>query len=214
MQGFGNEGIQTPGTSQATSKEPQWRGSNRITDKQSEYGNTIHACIATISSTDDIKSVSSNAKRLLQTPNANVETCDSGPDAGPLATSLDRTQYTNYPASNHSGTNATHMPVSNGRNSIHHRPLNRKRKFEYIEVVDCFVQDGEQQPVECCMCGKQYSQHNSYFKHLYEHHPSWTSVSRRFRLSKHQQVIMMQSAQALLSFKRPNNPLAIPCIRI
>lgn len=75
------------------------------------------------------------------------------------------------------------------------------------------VVDGEQQPVKCTHCHKTYRQHNSYFKHLYEHHPFWENVSTEFNLSKHSQVMLMQTAEVLLSLKRPQAYGDIPRVR-
>ena len=75
------------------------------------------------------------------------------------------------------------------------------------------VVDGEQQPVKCTHCHKTYRQHNSYFKHLYEHHPFWEDVSTEFNLSKHSQVMLMQTAEVLLSLKRPQAYGDIPRVR-
>lgn len=55
----------------------------------------------------------------------------------------------------------------------------------------------------CKRCGKEYRQNNSLYKHLYEHHPGWNGVSKHYNLSKHQQVMMMQGAEVLLSFRQP-----------
>mmetsp|Transcript_5132 Transcript_5132/g.15659 ORF Transcript_5132/g.15659 Transcript_5132/m.15659 type:complete len:112 (+) Transcript_5132:289-624(+) len=75
------------------------------------------------------------------------------------------------------------------------------------------VVNGEQQPVQCGSCKKKYRQHNSYYKHLYEHHPFWNHVASEFQLSKHGQVMLMQSAEVLLSFKKPDVYGDIPPVR-
>jgi uncharacterized C2H2 Zn-finger protein len=75
------------------------------------------------------------------------------------------------------------------------------------------VENGEQQPVQCTHCSKKYRQHNSYYKHLYEHHPFWTDVAIEFALSKHGQVMLMQTAEVLLSFKAPEVYGVIPPVR-
>ena len=72
---------------------------------------------------------------------------------------------------------------------------------------------GEQQPVVCRLCNKSYRQHNSFFKHLWEHHPYWKMIHRRFRLSKHGQTLLMQSAEVLLSFRKPHVYGSIPTIK-
>jgi hypothetical protein len=58
----------------------------------------------------------------------------------------------------------------------------------------------------------------SFFKHLYEHHPCWPIIAKEFNVSKHQQVcvrdlcklltaqvMMMQTAELLLSLRDPVN---------
>lgn len=75
------------------------------------------------------------------------------------------------------------------------------------------VENGEQQPVQCQHCFKKYRQHNSYFKHLYEHHPFWSDVASEYQLSKHGQVMLMQTAEVLLSFREPDVYGTIPSVR-
>lgn len=83
-------------------------------------------------------------------------------------------------------------------------PSERRRKRRRAPTVgEPVVDDGEQQPVRCSLCKKQYQQHNSFYKHLYEHHPFWGNVANSLGLSKHAQVMVMQSAEVLLSFKKP-----------
>ena len=79
--------------------------------------------------------------------------------------------------------------------------IRRKRRRDPTDVP--IVELGEQQPVKCGLCSKRYQQHNSFYKHMYEHHPFWGTVSHDLGLSKHAQVMMMQSAEVLLSFKKP-----------
>jgi hypothetical protein len=43
-------------------------------------------------------------------------------------------------------------------------------------------------PTFCPHCHKEYRQNNSFFKHLYEHHPAWQLIAKEFNVSKHQQV--------------------------
>lgn len=66
-------------------------------------------------------------------------------------------------------------------------------------------------PTFCPHCNKEYRQNNSFFKHLYEHHPFWQSVAKEHNISKHQQVMLMQTAELLLSLRYPQtygrNPL-------
>jgi len=87
------------------------------------------------------------------------------------------------------------------------RRAGRGHKRAEIEDED----DGT--PCPCPHCGKEYRQNNSLYKHLYEHHPYWQEVAKTFNLSKHQQVMLMQSAEVLLSFKRPDSYAQIPPVR-
>ena len=66
---------------------------------------------------------------------------------------------------------------------------------------------------KCPQCGKSYRQNNSFYKHLYEHHAKWDYVSETFNLSKHQQVMMMQGAELLLSLHQPLTQGLHPLVR-
>lgn len=96
---------------------------------------------------------------------------------------------------------------------IQHQPQKRGLHRRSVPTLTPIVENGEQQPVKCCLCHKQYQQHNSFYKHLYEHHPFWPTVSSKYQLSKHQQVLLMQTAEVLLSFKKPNVYGRIPAVR-
>ena len=65
----------------------------------------------------------------------------------------------------------------------------------------------------CPHCSKSYRQNNSFYKHLYEHHPQWGNVSTSLGLSKHQQVMLMQTADMLLSFRKPEEYAIHPFVR-
>lgn len=65
----------------------------------------------------------------------------------------------------------------------------------------------------CPHCKKSYRQNNSFYKHLYEHHPQWCHVSEQFGLSKHKQVMLMQAVDLLLSIKRPDEYAIHPLVR-
>eukprot|EP00049_Salpingoeca_infusionum_P014196 m.264579 g.264579 ORF g.264579 m.264579 type:complete len:336 (+) comp15618_c0_seq8:659-1666(+) len=65
----------------------------------------------------------------------------------------------------------------------------------------------------CPYCHKSYRQNNSFYKHLYEHHPQWSTVSKTYSLSKHQQVMMMQTAELLLSLRNPEKHGVQPLVR-
>ena len=62
--------------------------------------------------------------------------------------------------------------------------------------------------VVCEYCEKKFSQYNSYLKHRYKHHPFWNN---NCLYSDHEQALLIQSAELLLSLKRPEvyatNPL-------
>lgn len=80
-----------------------------------------------------------------------------------------------------------------------------RRRREELGLAPDGPDDEESGAVDtsCPQCGKSYRQNNSFYKHLYEHHSKWDYVSETFNLSKHQQVMMMQGAELLLSLHRP-----------
>lgn len=65
----------------------------------------------------------------------------------------------------------------------------------------------------CPQCGKSYRQNNSFYKHLYEHHAHWQTVADTLKVSKHQQVMMMQTAELLLSLSHPLSYGLHPLVR-
>jgi len=65
----------------------------------------------------------------------------------------------------------------------------------------------------CPHCSKSYRQNNSFYKHLYEHHPQWCHVSEAFGLSKHKQVMLMQAVDLLLAIRQPDQYAIHPLVR-
>lgn len=52
--------------------------------------------------------------------------------------------------------------------------------------------------VQCPTCGKEYKHKSCLSKHLWEHHPGW-AVTKRLKLTKHQQAQMLEAADTLYS---------------
>ena len=55
----------------------------------------------------------------------------------------------------------------------------------------------DKEVVTCTMCGKAYKHKSCLSKHLWEHHEFW-NAAKKFCLSKHQQVQLMEAAQTLV----------------
>ena len=75
---------------------------------------------------------------------------------------------------------------------------------------------GMQREAACTSCGKRFKQHNSYAKHMYEHHPYWRTAVEGMLPgeSKHATAALLQCASVLYSLRRPAAAGGMPTVRI